>query len=64
MSVLVGLDAGTGGARAVAVDEGGTVVAEAASGYPLMNSHSGWSEQNAGNWWRGAKEVLGMVPPR
>ena len=29
MSVLVGLDVGTGGAHAVAVDEGGGVVAEA-----------------------------------
>ena len=34
MSVNVGLDVGTGGARAVAVDEAGTVVAEASSDQP------------------------------
>lgn len=61
MSVHVGLDVGTGGARAVAVDEGGSVVAQAASGYPSLNPRPGWSEQNPEDWWRGAKEALGKV---
>ena len=61
MSVLVGLDVGTGGARAVAVDEGGRVVAEASSGYPLHSPRPGWSEQDPADWWGGAKEALGGV---
>ena len=61
MSVLVGLDVGTGGARAVAVDEGGSIVAEASSEYPLHSPRPGWSEQDPADWWRGAKEALGGV---
>ncbi|MDQ3864372.1 MAG: xylulokinase [Actinomycetota bacterium] len=61
MSVLVGLDIGTGGARAVAVDESGEVVAEASSEYPLESPHPGWSEQDPADWWEGAKDVLKQV---
>ena len=61
MSVLLGLDVGTGGARAVAVDESGSVVAEASSEYPLMSPRPGWTEQNPEDWWEGAREALGKV---
>jgi xylulokinase len=61
VSVLVGLDVGTGGARAVAVDESGEVVAEASSEYPLYTPRPGWTEQDPADWWEGAKEVLGKV---
>jgi xylulokinase len=61
VSVLVGLDVGTSGARAVAVDESGDVVAEASSEYPLMSPRPGWTEQDPEDWWRGAKEALGKV---
>ena len=61
MSLLVGLDIGTGGARAVAVAESGEVVAEASSEYPLHTPRPGWTEQNPADWWEGAKEVLGKV---
>jgi xylulokinase len=61
MSVLLGLDVGTGGARAVAVDESGRVVAEASAGYPLTSPHPGWTEQNPEDWWSSSKEVLREV---
>src|ERR687898_1635165 len=61
MSVLVGLDVGTGGARAVAVDGSGEVVAEASSEYPLYTPRPGWTEQDPADWWEGAREVLGKV---
>lgn len=61
MSVLVGLDVGTGGARAVAVDESGEVIAEASSEYPLYSPRPGWTEQDPADWWRGAREALGKV---
>jgi xylulokinase len=61
MSLLVGLDVGTGGARAVAVDESGNVVAGASSEYPLHSPRPGWTEQNPEDWWEGAKEALGKV---
>lgn len=61
MSVLVGLDVGTGGARAVAVDDSGEIVAEASSEYPLHTPRPGWTEQDPEDWWKGAKEVLAKV---
>ncbi|BBL80926.1 xylulokinase [Rubrobacter xylanophilus] len=64
MSPFVGLDVGTGGARAVAVDEAGRVVAEASSPYPLLSPRPGWTEQDPGEWWRAAREVLGQIAER
>lgn len=61
MSVLLGLDIGTTGARAVAVEESGRVVAEASSEYPLHAPHPGWTEQDPDHWWRGARQVLREV---
>ena len=61
MSVHVGLDVGTGGARAVAVDEAGEVVAEASSEYPLHSPRPGWTEQDPADWWDGTKAALGRV---
>ncbi len=61
MNVLLGLDVGTGGARAVAVDESGEVVAEASSEYAIHSPHPGWTEQDPEDWWGGAKEALGKV---
>jgi len=61
VSLLLGLDVGTGGARAVAVDESGDVVAESSSEYPLHSLRPGWTEQDPEDWWEGAKEALGKV---
>lgn len=61
MSVLLGLDVGTSGVRAVAVDESGAMVAEASASYPFHTPRPGWTEQNPGDWWRASKEVLGKV---
>ena len=64
MSILLGLDVGTGGARALAIDEAGTVVAEAAVEYPLYTPRPGWTEQHPADWWNGAREALGQVAAR
>lgn len=61
MSVHVGLDVGTGGTRAVAVDEAGEIVAEASAEYPLRSPRPGWTEQDPSDWWEGAKAALGRV---
>lgn len=61
MSILLGLDVGTGGARAVAVDESGNVIAEASAEYPLLSPRPGWTEQNPDDWWASSKEALGRV---
>lgn len=61
MSAFIGVDVGTGGARALAMDESGEVLAEASAEYPLYSPHPGWSEQDPADWWRTTREVLGRV---
>ncbi len=61
MSILIGLDIGTTGARAVSITESGKVVAEASAEYPLHAPHPGWSEQNPEDWWSAATKVLANV---
>lgn len=58
---LIGLDVGTSGARAVAVDLTGHVVAAASAGYPLSTPRPGWTEQDPEDWWLASLEVLGRV---
>jgi xylulokinase len=64
VTVSVGLDIGTSGARAVAVDEAGRAVASAASPYPLLTPRPQWAEQDPEQWWRAARAVLAEVIAR
>jgi xylulokinase len=59
--VVIGLDIGTSGARAVALNESGKVVAEAAQEYPLLSPRPGWTEQNPEDWWLASRKVLSEV---
>src|SRR2546428_3426633 len=59
--VLLGLDVGTAGASAVAIDETGAVVASAFSGYAIHAPRPGWIEQDPDDWWRAATHVLAVV---
>ncbi|MCA1615477.1 MAG: xylulokinase [Acidobacteria bacterium] len=59
---LLGIDVGTGGTRAVVVDEGGAVVASATSEHaPFASPQTGWAEQDARDWWRAAAEAVRAV---
>jgi xylulokinase len=58
---LIGLDVGTSGARAVAVDLLGNVVASASEPYPLSTPRPGWTEQDPEDWWAASLKVLGRV---
>ncbi|HYR54313.1 MAG TPA: FGGY family carbohydrate kinase, partial [Methylomirabilota bacterium] len=61
MSVLIGLDIGTSGARALAVDSAGNLLADASAEYPILTPRPGWSEQNPGDWWKAAKIAIRKV---
>ncbi len=61
MSVAIGVDVGTTGARGVAVDQDGRVVGSATSSYPLLSPRPKWTEQDPAEWWAGATGVLGAV---
>src|SRR6266446_2806405 len=59
---LLGIDVGTGGTRAVAVDESGNVAAAATAEHaPFASPHIGWAEQDPGDWWRATIEAVRNV---
>jgi xylulokinase len=50
---LLGIDVGTGGTRAVLLDEMGRVLGAATAEHAEMSSPQlGWAEQDPGDWWR------------
>ena len=56
---FLGLDVGTGGSRAVVIDNNGNVVASAMSEHaPFASPRIGWAEQDPNDWWQACKEVI------
>jgi xylulokinase len=58
----VGVDVGTSGVKALAVDEQGNVLARAEREYPLSTPRPGWAEQDPDDWARATTEVLAELP--
>ncbi len=61
MKVAIGVDVGTTGSRAIAVDERGGVVDARSAEHPLLTPRPRWSEQDPAAWWRSTREVLSHV---
>jgi xylulokinase len=60
--MLLGIDVGTGGTRAIIVDEGGGVLASATAEHsPFASPRTGWAEQDATDWWRATQEAVRQV---
>ena len=55
MKIYIGCDVGTSSTKAVAVDAGGHVLAEASKGYGLVQKHNNWAEQDPELWRDGAE---------
>lgn len=49
---VIGLDGGTGGARAIVADLSGNVLAMATQDYETRFPFPGWAEQQPEEWWR------------
>jgi xylulokinase len=60
--VLVGLDVGTTGVKAIAISQDGRVLASTSEEYPLSTPHPGWAEQDPEDWWRAAQACLARLP--
>jgi xylulokinase len=59
---VIGLDIGTTGAKGIALDGSGHVVASATEAYPLSAPKPGWSEQDPELWWTAAQRLLDVLP--
>lgn len=53
MPYLMGLDISTTGAKALIIDETGSVIAVANTPQPISQPQPLWSEQNPADWWDG-----------
>jgi xylulokinase len=60
-SLLLGLDIGTTGSKAVLIAEDGSVRAEAISEYPMAVPRPGWAEQDPEGWWKAAVSSIRRV---
>jgi xylulokinase len=58
---LIGLEVGTTGARAIAIDLDGGVLVSASSEYPLSTPRPGWTEQDPEAWWTASQAVIAAV---
>lgn len=57
-----GVDVGTSGCRALAIDRSGRLVANARAPLaPSSRPRAGWSEQRPDDWWRAVSKVLGAI---
>ncbi len=62
MTYLLGIDVGTGGTRAIVIDESGVVIAAATADHvPFASPRTGWAEQHPDDWWRAAREAIPRV---
>lgn len=61
MSIVIGLDVGTSGAKAVAVNASGDLLAQALIEYPLHSPKPNWAEQDPADWARAAHEALAAL---
>jgi xylulokinase len=58
MDALVGIDVGSSGSKAVAIDETGRILATAAQTYPTVFPRPGWAEQDPEDWYRSACSAI------
>src|SRR5271169_7166355 len=60
--LLLGIDVGTGGTRAVLINDAGAVVASrTAEHVPFASPETGWAEQDPRDWWRATCDAIKQV---
>ncbi len=55
---LLGIDFGTGGAKAALIDDQGNDLGSTFREYALITNNPGWSEHDAGRYWPIAREII------
>lgn len=61
MSICIGIDVGTSGTKALAINTQGKILAQATAGYPLHHPKPLWSEQDPEDWWQATVKVVREV---
>jgi xylulokinase len=61
MGTLVGVDVGTSGVKALAIDDVGSVLAREEYEYPLSTPHPNWAEQDPDDWARASETALARL---
>ncbi len=61
MGIVLGLDVGTSGTKAIAMDAAGKLLASALVEYPLHSPKPGWAEQDPADWRRAAFAALAAL---
>jgi xylulokinase len=57
--VFLGIDVGTGGTRALLLDDEGGRIADAAAEHEAFRSpQTAWAEQDPGDWWRACRQAV------
>ena len=62
--IMIGLDVGTSGAKCIAANEDGVVVASSTQEYPLYTPKPGWAEQNPSDWFDACVRGLNAILPK
>ncbi|WP_295820098.1 xylulokinase [uncultured Deinococcus sp.] len=62
--VTLGVDLGTSGVKAVALDAAGRVLADVTETYPLLTPRPGWTEQRPADWLAGTRAALSAIVAR
>jgi xylulokinase len=59
---FLGIDVGTGGSRAILIDENGANIATATAQHvPFSSPNIGWAEQNPEDWWQACVSAIQTV---
>ena len=61
MTLLLGIDLSTTGAKALLIDDEGRVVSSATTPLTLSTPHALWSEQNPEDWWQATLKSVASV---
>jgi len=61
MTIVIGLDVGTSGTKALAIDESGEVLASALVEYPLQSPKPGWAEQDPADWRKASTDAIAQL---
>jgi len=59
--IWLGVDVGTSGLKALAVDESGKIAASALVEYGMETPQPGWAEQDPAQWWKSFKKTITLL---